>query len=289
MKKSSALGLWNMGEGLFHRRLSGHEAKAIIKHAYNKGIRAFDTAYSYREADSYLSAALREIHVPRDGVTIISKIMPVPTLERKAYASLRRLGTDFFDILLIHWPSDDRSIFSSLRALERLKDKGIAREIGVSNFTPRLLREYSSDFDISYHERALSILWNKGWDEEREMGIRTIAYSPLCMGLLADREIDDRRSSLELCRTPSFPKAMESIRKTAMDNGMRTEELAISYAYSKGNAFVVSGVSSPEQLSLLDSARELDGDTLSVLDGIGSRIAEECTSDNIFSHVYDRI
>ncbi|MDY5931645.1 MAG: aldo/keto reductase, partial [Candidatus Ornithospirochaeta sp.] len=276
-------------EGLFHRRLSGHEAKAIIKHAYHSGIRAFDTAYSYREADSYLSAALREIHAPRDGVTIISKVMPVPTLERKAYASLRRLGTDFFDILLIHWPSDEASIFSSLRALERLKDKGIAREIGVSNFTPRLLRKYSSDFDISYHERALSILWNKGWDEEREMGIRTIAYSPLCMGLLADREIDDRRSSLELCKAPSFPKAMESIRKLARDNGMRTEELAISYAYSKGASFVVSGASSPEQLSLLDSARELDGDTLSALDGIGHVIAEECTSDNIFSHVYDRI
>ena len=106
MKKSEetidALGLWNMGDGSFHSLLSPSAAKAIIRKAWKEGIRAFDSAFSYREADSLLYSALREMNAERCDYAIWSKVMAVPTLERKALSSLKRLGTDHFDILMLH-------------------------------------------------------------------------------------------------------------------------------------------------------------------------------------------
>ena len=128
----SALGLWNMGACDFHAPLSGREGKNIIKKAYKTGIRAFDTAFSYSEADSLLYSAMREMGVKRDEYEIWSKVMPVPTLRKKVDASRRRLGSDFFDILMLHWPTREESLFSSLKILESLKNENIAKEISFA-------------------------------------------------------------------------------------------------------------------------------------------------------------
>ena len=97
------LGLWNMGDGSFHNKLSPKDSKSLIKAAIRDGITSFDTAFSYKEADSMLYSALKEAGCQRESIELISKIMPVPTLERKAEAVLRRLNTEYIDILLIHW------------------------------------------------------------------------------------------------------------------------------------------------------------------------------------------
>ena len=60
------LGLWNMGEGSFHKLLSPEESKAIIRRALDSQITSFDTAFSYKNADNYLSAVLKERDIERD-------------------------------------------------------------------------------------------------------------------------------------------------------------------------------------------------------------------------------
>ena len=84
------MGLWNLSRTPFHRTLSSREGKDIIKEGYRRGIRYFDAAYSYGDAESLLSAAMRE--TGKDDWRVISKVMPVPTARRKAEATLRRLG-----------------------------------------------------------------------------------------------------------------------------------------------------------------------------------------------------
>ena len=118
------MGLWNLSRTPFHRTLSSREGKDIIKEGYRRGIRYFDAAYSYGDAESLLSAAMRE--TGKDDWRVISKVMPVPTARRKAEATLRRLGRDHVDILLLHWPSDDETLFPTLRTLEKLKEEGKA-------------------------------------------------------------------------------------------------------------------------------------------------------------------
>ena len=101
----TALGLWNMGACAFHSPLPPREGKDLIKKAFRKGIRAFDTAFSYSEADSMLYSAMREAGIEREEYEIWSKVMPLPTMRKKVDASRRRLGSDYFDILMIHWPN----------------------------------------------------------------------------------------------------------------------------------------------------------------------------------------
>ena len=206
-----------MGACDFHTPLSGREGKNIIKKAYKTGIKAFDTAFSYSEADSLLYSAMREMGVKRDEYEIWSKVMPVPTLRKKVDASRRRLGSDFFDILMLHWPTREESLFSSLKILESLKNENIAKEIGVSNFPISLLSKVINDFPISHHERPLSLIWNKEWEEEKKLQLKTIAYSPGGFGLLSGKYSlstppKDERKNIKALYSPLFPCLLEKIK-----------------------------------------------------------------------------
>ena len=283
------LGLWNMGEGLFHALLSPDESKDIIRAALDQGINAFDSAFSYKNADNYLSAVLKERRIERNSVEIISKVMAVPTLEKKADTSLKRLGTDYVDILLLHWPSDDASIFESMKKLERIKHSGKALEIGVSNFPFELLAKTASDFDITYHERPLSVLWTKGWDEEKTLGLKTIAYSPLAMGILAKDEselksVQDARKDLEIFSSRHTQNAITAIGELADKYGITRKDAAISWVYKEAPEYIAMGASRKEHL--LNNPVELSEEEMRMLSEIGAKIAAETVSDNIFSHSY---
>ena len=283
------LGLWNMGEGCFHKLLSPNEAKAIIRHALDIGINTFDTAFSYKNADNYLSSVIRERNLERTRFEIISKVMAVPTLEKKAETSLKRLSTDYVDILLLHWPSDDASVYSSLKKLETIKKEGKAKEIGVSNFPPSLLEKVSRDFEINFHERPLSLLWTKNWEIEKKLGIKTIAYSPLAMGILSKTRaqleaIEDDRKTLEIYKAPSLFNLIDCI--TELSEKHSVERSSISYAFleSLNPEYIVQGASTKTQLEIIPA--KLSEEELGSLMQHARKIDSECTSDNIFSHSY---
>ena len=276
----TALGLWNLSSSSFHRCLSPREGKNLIKAAWKAGIRTFDTAYSYAEASSLLFAAMREMGV-HDDVNIITKVMPVPTLRRRFETELRRMGRDYTDILLIHWPSEEPQLAESLETLTALKNEGKAKEIGVANFPVNLLRWAAERFPISYHERALSLVWSKGWEEEKHLGLRTIAYSPLGMGLLSGRyqkieEITDRRKDLPILKTAAFPQMLKEIRGTP--------DTALSWVYGEKPWCVVSGFSNPDQLGILKSLAPLTAERQQELTDLASMLSAETDADNIFAH-----
>ena len=124
--------------------LKAGELKAAIETALDVGYRAFDTAQMYEnEADT--GQALLEGGVARDELCITSKVHPdnyaeaqfLPSVE----ASLKALKIDQLDVLLLHWPPIGGDVAPSLRLLQKAHVAGMARNIGVSNYTARMMRE----------------------------------------------------------------------------------------------------------------------------------------------------
>ncbi|UVK43892.1 aldo/keto reductase [Mesorhizobium sp. AR07] len=115
-----------------------------IATALEVGYRAFDTAQMYgNEAD--VGEALAQTGAPRQDLCITTKVHPDNYGEAlfltSVEQSLKDLRLDYVDALLLHWPPLDGDIASPLGLLQSAQDKGLARHIGLSNFTASMMRE----------------------------------------------------------------------------------------------------------------------------------------------------
>ena len=273
------MGLWNLSRTPFHRMLSPEEGRSLIKAGYRKGIRFFDTAYSYGDAESILRGAMNDLHA--DDWHVISKVMPVPTLRKKAETTLRRIGRDHVDIMLLHWPAEEERLLPALKDIERLMDEGKALAAGVSNFPLPLLRKIIRDFPVSFHERPLSLIWTRDWEEEKDLELKTIAYAPLGMGLLSGKyrkkdDMEDERKSLPFLSSPSFPALIEAME--------RDPAIALSWVYGEKPWGIASGYARKEDLRILDRIIPLSGERRQELRKLADQVTAACHSDNIFSH-----
>lgn len=183
--------------GLGTWKLHGTVLEGAVKAAVEAGCRHFDTAARY-ENEADLGAILRDLDLPRDEVFVTTKVwhtdLAPDDFHASAEASLKRLGLDHVDLLLIHWPSPDVPLADTVGALCEVARRGLTRHIGVANFPPRLLRQAISAADLpiianqcEYHPRLdQSALL----ETCRENDVTFVAYSPLGSGnLLADPEI----------------------------------------------------------------------------------------------------
>ena len=118
------LGVWQMA--------AGTETEQAVEWALEAGYRHIDTASLYRNEQS-VGAALKRSSLPREDVFVTTKLMPThPSAARELEKSLARLGLDYVDLYLIHWPLPLVTA-RYWRELESLQDSGLARAIGVSN------------------------------------------------------------------------------------------------------------------------------------------------------------
>ena len=118
------LGVWQM--------TNGRECVDAVRSALELGYRHIDTAQAYGNEES-VGQALRESGVPREDVFITTKFFPSrkdPVAE--AERSLKRLGVDFVDLYIIHWPEGGPTW--AWPGMEQARESGYARSIGVSNF-----------------------------------------------------------------------------------------------------------------------------------------------------------
>ena len=124
--------------------LNGKELHDAVQAAAEVGYRAFDTAQMYgNEAET--GAALKATGLPREDLCITTKVDIANFDEAKflpsVEASLKALQIDVADALLLHWPPADGDIAPSLKLLQQAYDKGLARNIGVSNYTAQMMRD----------------------------------------------------------------------------------------------------------------------------------------------------
>jgi 2,5-diketo-D-gluconate reductase B len=165
--------------------LTGRECEDAVRDALEIGYRHIDTARNYRN-EAAVGRALAASGVPREDVWLTTKIAHDEPRAMRAAAerSLHELGTDYVDLLLLHWPNPELSLVDALRALTGLA--GI-RHLGVSNVPAGMLRRTVREIpvfanQIEYHpflgqDRLL--------DAAAEGGVAVIAYAPLANGLVA--------------------------------------------------------------------------------------------------------
>ena len=172
-----------LGFGVLHLP-NGAECVNAVRWALDLGYRHIDTAQSYGNEES-VGRALRDSGVPRDEVFITTKFQnsrgdPVAAAEQ----SLRRLGLDWVDLYLVHWP--DGGPLRAWPGMERSRELGLARSIGISNFglkevetviaagtTPPTVNQV--EFNPAHYRRALA-------DGCWQQGVLPEAYSSLGTG-----------------------------------------------------------------------------------------------------------
>jgi diketogulonate reductase-like aldo/keto reductase len=177
-----------------YRLSPGPQTRDAVTVALEAGYRHIDTATVYgNETD--VGTALRASGLPRDDVWVTTKLWnddhggdrPLRALD----ASLRRLGLAYVDLWLMHWPVADR--LASWRTMQRARDAGLARSIGVSNFLAPHLAEVLVDSDVAPAVNQIELspfLFGTRADTvayatQRDIAIE--AYSPLTKGArLAD-------------------------------------------------------------------------------------------------------
>src|SRR5215203_3841677 len=177
------LGVWQVPHG--------PETENAVRWALELGYRHVDTAQAYGNEQS-VGRALRDSGVPREEVFITTKFYPArEDAEAQARRSLERLGIDQLDLYIVHWPQGGPTW--AWPGMERARDRGYARSIGVSNFSVSELEEVMSGATtppvlnqiqfspFKYRRKLLDAC------EERDVALE--AYSPLGTG----RHLGDER------------------------------------------------------------------------------------------------
>jgi 2,5-diketo-D-gluconate reductase A len=183
-----------LGFGVF--QVPPEETQGVVELALDAGYRHVDTAAAYRN-EVGVGAALAASGLPREDVFITTKLWNSQqghdsTLEAFE-ASRGRLGLDYVDLYLIHWPVPSEGRFvDTWRAFERILEEGHTRTIGVSNFRIEDLERLEAETDtrptvnqVELHPRHQQAEL-RAWHEE--CGIATEAWSPLAQGDLLDDE-----------------------------------------------------------------------------------------------------
>jgi diketogulonate reductase-like aldo/keto reductase len=159
-----------------------------VRAALGVGYRHVDTARIYGN-EAEVGAAIRESSVPRDQVFVTTKLwnddQGYDSALRAFDASLARLGLDYIDLYLLHWPVPGKRI-DSWRALEKIFDEKRARAIGVSNFMQNHLEELFASARVVPAANQIEVSPFLQRRETRayceEKGIVVEAYSPLTRG-----------------------------------------------------------------------------------------------------------
>lgn len=175
--------------------VSSADAPALVRTAVELGYRHVDTAAAYRNEEG-VGEGLRSCGLPRAELFVTTKLWTADqgfdsTLAACA-ASLDRLGLEYLDLYLIHWPAPARGVYlDSWRAMIRLQDEGRIRAIGVSNFTPDQLERLAGETgvipavnQIECHPRFQQAALRAA---NARLGVVTESWSPLGLGhLLSD-------------------------------------------------------------------------------------------------------
>ncbi|TAK20792.1 MAG: aldo/keto reductase [Chloroflexota bacterium] len=193
-------GCWEMG-GQHYGGTDDTEVTRAIHRAIDLGVTLYDTApnYGFGGSEIVLGKALgakrkdillvSKTCISWDPVTFTSKFDGrYSTVKRLNEESLKRLGTDYLDLLLIHWPDPETPIEETMKALDELRREGKARHIGVSNYTKYELGRARAAAPICANQVGFN-MFDRRWQKEmfptaRELGVGVMAYGPMAHGLL---------------------------------------------------------------------------------------------------------
>ncbi|KAL7948644.1 NADP-dependent oxidoreductase domain-containing protein [Trichoderma barbatum] len=266
------VGFGAMGIGIDCYGATGNDEErfAVLDHAWKIGCTHWDTSDAYgdsevligkwfklhpeRRADIFLATKFGiSAEVQPDG-TYKGTVNSTPEYVKTACeASLEKLGVDYIDLYYAHRVDGKTPIEKTVQAMVELKNEGKIKYLGFSEISGDSLRRACSVHQISavqieYHAWALE---TEGPASKyllkacRELGVATIAYSPLGRGMLtgqytnlADLETTDYRNSVEQFKGDNFKKNLELINKfkeVAAKKGCSLSQLALAWLLAQGD------------------------------------------------------
>ncbi|HLQ41839.1 MAG TPA: aldo/keto reductase [Thermoplasmata archaeon] len=242
------LGMWQAG--------SGKQTRKAVATALEIGYRLFDTAKLYGN-ESDLGTAIRESGIPREEIFVMTKLwnndQGYESGLRAFEKSRRELGLDYVDLYLIHWPVPGLRQ-ESWKALLKIRDEGLARSIGVSNYTIRHLEELlratpappavnQVEFHpFLYQKELLEFCVSKK--------IQLEAYSPLTRGHRLDHPVIAQIAARH-GRTPA-----QVLIRWSLQHGLVVIPKSIRPERIRENAAVFDFQLSPDDMKRLDSLDE---------------------------------
>jgi aryl-alcohol dehydrogenase-like predicted oxidoreductase len=287
-------GSWEFGWG----PQDDEQSVAAIARGLEHGVNWIDTAaaYGFGHSEQIVGRAIAETgkrpyiftkaSLLNDGTGRVVHSLKRDSILREAGDSLQRLGVDVIDLYQIHWPDPEEDIREGWAALAELKEQGLVRHIGVSNFNVDQLERIADIAPVETLQPPYSLI-NRGVERrilpfaERE-GIGVIAYSPMGSGLLTGRMTRERLAKLPdndwRKFDPSFQEPelsrnlaiVDRLEKVARIHG--TTPGAVAIAWTLRNPAVdgaIVGFRRPDQVDdLIDAtAVELDENELAFIEG----------------------
>jgi aryl-alcohol dehydrogenase-like predicted oxidoreductase len=260
---------------------------AAIRHALELGVNWIDTAaqYGFGHSEQVVGRAIAGLD-PRPRVftkggqpegpnrTTLQSLKR-DSLRRELEGSLERLGLDAVDLYQIHWPIPDEEVEEGWSTLVALKEEGLTRHIGVSNFSVAQLERAQAIAPVETLQPPYSLIHR---DAEREVlpyceeqGIGVIVYSPMGSGMLTGSMTRERAAHLPdddwRKRSPAFQEPelsrnlelVERLRRVAKRHGVAPGAVAV--AWTLHNAAVdgaITGFRRPDQVDPIVAAAGFD-------------------------------
>jgi len=179
-------------------------------------------------------------------------------IEHEVEESLRRLGTDRIDIYFTHWQDPTTPIEATVEALLRLKEAGKIRAIGASNLGPEELSRYIATGGLDCIQERFSLI-DRGIEQTlmpltAGVGVATVAYSPMAMGLLTGRITPDRQFGGDDIRRDN-PRFSIANRQAVQDFAASVADILASHAITLGQLVIAWTLRQPRIDVVLCGAR----------------------------------
>jgi myo-inositol catabolism protein IolS len=269
-----AMGCWALAGGHTWGPQDEADSIATVRAALDAGVNFFDTAEGYGKgySEEVLGRALQDRRHEAVIATKVSRSNLAPgDVIGACEGSLRRLQTDVIDLYQIHWASREVPISETFPALEKLREQGKVRAIGVSNFAIGDLTDLLAIGHCQTDQLPYSLLWRAIEYEIQpkciEEGIGILCYSPLMQGLLTGKYAspDDvpegrarsRHFSKERprvrhgesgCETETFT-AIERVRQISESVGESMAKVSVAWLLAQpGVNAVLAGARKPDQI-----------------------------------------
>ena len=276
-------GEWEFGWG----PQQDDESIAAIDRALELGVNWIDTAaaYGFGHSERVVARALAgraerpyvftKASLLDDGTGRVVHSLKRDSILAEAEASLERLGVDAIDLYKIHWPDPDQDIEEGWSALAELKEQGLVRHIGVSNFDVAQLRRISSIAPVETLQPPFSLVDRSVEGEilpyAERAGIGVIVYSPMGSGLLTGAMTAERVAAMPAndwrASDPDFTEPQLSRHLATADRlaavGKRygVSAGAVAVAWTLRNPAVdgaITGFRRPDQVDPIVAAAGLD-------------------------------
>jgi diketogulonate reductase-like aldo/keto reductase len=243
-------GTWTIGGETSADPAQDARSMSALHSALELGYTHFDTAEAYAagHSEELLGQAIRAAGLRREALFVTSKVSPehlgYEEVLRSCENSLDRLGMDYLDLYLIHWPRRGMNLPEAFRALNKLVADGKARHLGVSNFNLKLLRQSAALSEtplltnqVSYSLPDRTYVKNGVLAYCQENDILLTAYSPV---------------------KPRFIRGNKALKAIAKSRGVSPEQIALAWLVRQPRVITIPMSFNPQHQAENLAAADLD-------------------------------